>query len=227
MATTESVIANIQARATREELQKVSEHIGACMTRREDQALEAVHKQLRRLRREVATSSWHAAFAETLITALDAYFGNIEMTLRLEQLAREVNAAPLWREIVLVLRDHGEINQEAIRAAITERNAGLAASKPTISVALEDLRVRELVEHVPGEDRRERIHSLTRRGQSVCQKLGPAVRPASVTPSAAVPVRQKTTGPHASLSGPIVAAAADAPSGRARRASDPVPGRKS
>lgn len=223
MATTESVITTIHAGASREELQKVSEHIGACMTRREDQALEALHKQLRRLRRDVTAGSWHAGFAETLITALDAYFGNIEITLRLEQLAREVNATPLWREVVLVLRDHAELNQEAIRAAITERDAGLATSKATISVALEDLRVRELVEHVPGQDRRERVHSLTRRGQSVCHRLGPAARPASVT----VPARQKITGPHASPTGPIVVGAVDSPSGRARRASDPAPGRKS
>ena len=57
------------------------------------------------------------------------------------------------------------MSQLAVGRRIRERAPGVASSKSAISTAFEDLRVRELVEYVPGEvDRRKRIHSLTARG---------------------------------------------------------------
>jgi hypothetical protein len=123
---------------------------------------------VQQLRRLAKPESWHRGFADALAAYLEGYFAEVEPTVQRERLAREVAENALWQEILLAMRDARGLNQVDIGKQIAARAPGVASSKSAISIALEDLRVRELVEHVPGKtDRRERIHSLTMRGREL------------------------------------------------------------
>lgn len=171
MTTTETLLAAIHEHATADELRPITYFLGECVAKRETQTLERFHDRLRKLRRAAAPGSWHRGFADAVTAYLDGYFATVESAQRLESLAREVEAQPLWREILATLQGDRELNQVSIGSALTARAAEVPTSKTAISLALEDLRDRELVEYVPSEARRERVHALTRRGRALCASL--------------------------------------------------------
>ena len=151
-----------------DELRPITYFLGECVARRQTSTLARFHARARQLRRLSNPGSWHRGFADGLTAYLDGYFAEHAPAVQREKLAREVAGHELWREILYALRGDRALSQVAIGERVGERAPGVASSKPVISVALEDLRVRELVEYVPGKaDRRERIHSLTMRGREL------------------------------------------------------------
>lgn len=166
--TLEAMLDAFTVRAPPDELRPIMYFLGECVARRQMSTLAKFHARARQLRQASEPGSWHRGFADSLTAYLDGYFAEVEPAKQREQLAREVAECPLWREILYALRDDPALNQVAIRERVGAHAPGVASSKSAISVALEDLRVRELVEYVPGEvDRRERIHSLTLRGREL------------------------------------------------------------
>jgi hypothetical protein len=164
-----------------DELRPITYFLGECVARRQTSTLSRFHARARQLRRLSDPGSWHRGFADGLTAYLDGYLAEHEPALQREALAREVAGHELWREILHALRDDRALSQVAIGERVGERAPGVASSKPVISVALEDLRVRELVEYIPGKtDRRERIHSLTMRGRELLSE--PIVSSALVKP---------------------------------------------
>jgi hypothetical protein len=165
---TEAMLDAFTARTPPDELRPIAYFLGECVARRQRPTLARFHARARQLRRASEPGSWHRGFADSLTAYLDGYFAEVEPAMQREQLAREVADHALWREILYALRDDRALNQVAIGEQVGAHASGVASSKSAISVALEDLRVRELVEYVPGEaDRRERIHSLTMRGREL------------------------------------------------------------
>jgi hypothetical protein len=168
MPTIETLLDALTVRATPDDLRPIAHFLGECVVRRQTETLARFHARARQLRRVAEPGSWHRGFADSLTAYLDGFFAELEPTIQREKLAREVAEQALWRAILHTLRDGRSLNQGAIREWIAMHTAGVATSKSAISIALEDLRVRELVEYVPGAtDRRERIHSLTMRGREL------------------------------------------------------------
>jgi hypothetical protein len=164
----ETLLDALTLRSSPDELRPIAHFLGECVARRQVSTLARFHARARQLRRLSEPGSWHRGFADSLTAYLDGYFAEFEPTLQREKLVREVASHALWREILYTLRDDRALNQVAIGELIEARAPGVACSKSAISIALEDLRARELVEYVPGKtDRRERIHSLTMRGREL------------------------------------------------------------
>lgn len=132
--------------------------------------------------------------------------------MRLEALVRELDQHPLWRQLLGCLAT-GAANQETMRIALDDK-----MSKGTVSVALEELRLRELIEYLPSLDRRQRIHDLIARGREVVAAAKiqhrevsppPQVRPDRPQVADLVPARA------------VVAVGSGPPSGTPRRARAP------
>jgi len=223
MATTETLLDSMteRATATTDELRSIAYFIGGCAARRELPTLTRLHDRIQRLRRVAAPGSELRGFADAVAAYLDSYFATLEPTQRLESLAREVEDQPLWREILASLQGDRELNQVSIAIAITARAAEVPTSKTAISLALEDLRDRELVEYVPSRVRRERVHALTRRGQELCAKLsltsGSAPMPEPLTTGSAGSMTEQ--GPSERIRPTRVKGSAPAGKGRAAVAS--------
>lgn len=157
--------------ATSEDLQPVAYFVGECVARRQSSTLARFHGRAQQLRRRAKPTSWHRGFAEALAAYLEGYFAEVEPAAQREKLAREVAENALWREILYALRETRGLNQGDIGRQIAASTPGVASSKASISNALDDLRIRELVEYVPGKpDRREKIHSLTLRGRELLEE---------------------------------------------------------
>lgn len=186
MTTLDTMLASISERSTAEELRSIMHFLGECAAKRETRTLERFHDRMQRLWRTAPADSWLRGFVEGACRCLDGYFASIEPTERMEQLAREVDEEPLWREILLTLWNHQELNQVGIGTALAKRPVQIPKSKTAISIALDCLRERELVEYMPTPVRRERVHALTRRGQDLCTKLvGAAASRAAGSPKLA------------------------------------------
>lgn len=166
--TGEALLEALTVRATPDELRPIAHFLGECVARRQIPTLAQFHARARQLRRLSEPGSWHRGFADGLTAYVDGYLAELEPAVQREKLAREIASHALWREILYTLRDDRALNQVAIGERVAARAPGVASSKSAISIALEDLRVRELVEYEPGKvDRRERIHSLTLRGREL------------------------------------------------------------
>ncbi|MBK9034631.1 MAG: hypothetical protein IPL61_25760 [Myxococcales bacterium] len=187
-----SVLNQLTEQSTGDDLKAVAYVLGECLARRDDASLREGYDRLRALRRNAADASSLRGFLIALTTSLDGYFATIEAVTRVESLADEVKEMPTWQTILARLAA-GPVNQVELGHAQAEPRA-----KSTISIALEDLRQRELVEHVPSASRRERIHSLTRLGRAVVEaaqlEVSPAVAVSAAT-SAPAPTAAVASGP--------------------------------
>lgn len=173
MSNFEQLLATLHVGSSRDELREVGLFLGRCVNARDSETLEHFYDRLRSVLRAAEPGTFVANIAETMVAFLDGYFASIEETVRQERLVREIAAIPLWHHIVHALSAHGELNQSALREEIARHDSTVASSKSAISVALDELRVREVVETIPGEDRRERLHSLSFDGQAVATRLPP------------------------------------------------------
>lgn len=195
-----SLLDRLTEQSTGDDLKAVAYVIGECLARRDNAPLRAGYDRLRALRRSTADASGLRGFLIALTTSLDGYFATIEEVTRVESLADEVKEMPTWQTILARLAA-GPVNQVDLGQALAEPRA-----KSTISIALEDLRQRELVEHVPSASRRERIHSLTRLGRAVveaaqlevghvvAENTASSASAPSVTEPAAQPKARRPTG---------------------------------
>lgn len=190
-----SMLDRLTEQSTGDDLKAVAYVIGECLARRDDAPLRAGYDRLRALRRNAAEASSLRGYLIALTTSLDGYFATIEAVTRVERLADEVREMPTW-QIILARLAAGPVNQVELGHALAEPRA-----KSTISIALEDLRQRELVEHVPSASRRERIHSLTRLGRAVVEAAQLEVLLAAASSAAANATTSGALGPAAPAKG--------------------------
>ena len=109
--------------------------------------------------------------ADVVAGMLESYFATLEPIQRLERLSVEVRANTLWLQILDALDCSGEWRQADIIDQVTDPVFRQGA-KQQLYLALEDLRVRELVDCLYSDpDPEKMVYSLSRLGDEVRTKL--------------------------------------------------------
>lgn len=109
--------------------------------------------------------------ADVIAGMLESYFATLEPIQRLERLSVVVGANTLWLQILNALDRSGEWRQADIIGQVTEL-VSKEGAKQRLYLALEDLRVRELVDCLYSDpDPEKMVYSLSRLGDEVRTKL--------------------------------------------------------
>lgn len=166
----------LHADMSQDRLYSVCYFIGGCAARGEAEIISLFYDRARQLRREIDSKSNLQPLVKMLIYMIEGYLSALEPTQRLERLAHELEQMESWRNIMQVLfKSESEIlglqaiceQLRSIMKLTTEQDVEWAKE---ISLQLYELRRRELVECMLGEDDPELSYSLTRLGRNLCIK---------------------------------------------------------
>ncbi len=158
----------LQPSATAGEVLPVFSCIQDRLVQGDRQSLSEIYDRAQTVRRTKQCGGPLEACLRAIVTMLDSYFAARERIERLEKLAQGLEGQPLWREILHMLASKGESALEAICAKVATSAAETAPSSAETVLALEDLRIRDIVELVPSAKEEANLYALTRLGRELC-----------------------------------------------------------